>query len=76
MSTVIWTYQIDDTRFRIVQVNPADCVVEFTKHPDARPHGDPHWEAVDDDALAAQIYMTAYLQLRGTLTQVQALVNR
>lgn len=73
MSQIIWTHQVGDTKFRIVQLNPADCLVETSNHPAADPLLDRHWKAVDDDAVAAEVYMTAYLQARAAMAQIQIL---
>ncbi len=73
MNRIVWTHQVDNTKFRIVQLNPADCLVESSEHPDADVLLDQHWKPVDDDAVVAQIYMTAYLQARNAMTQIQTL---
>jgi hypothetical protein len=69
MRDIIWYKQMGDSKVRIIQIDPADCLVECSQHPNAKPHGDIHWEAADD-ALAAQVYLTAYLEARTVLAEI------
>lgn len=60
---VIWTSK-NGPLFRIVQLSPTDCLVEMTMSPNAEAPKESSWEAVDDDALVANVYMTAFLEVR------------
>jgi len=67
MTRVIWVGEVHDHRVRIVREGTGDCVVEYSGLAEPDVHVDRHWSPIDDDALAAQVYLTAYLQARETL---------
>lgn len=71
MTRVIWAGDVRDLKVRIVKENGNDCVVEVSRLTDPDVHVDRHWEIVDDDGVAADVYMTAYLQAREAMAAIQ-----
>lgn len=63
----IWTGVVNGYKVRIMQSSDVGCVVEAFDME--------KWEAVDDDALAAEVYMTAYLEARQVVAAIKICVD-
>ncbi len=63
----IWVGVVSGYKVRIMQSPDVGCIVEAWDME--------KWEAVDDDVLAAEVYMTAYLEARQTIAAIKICVN-
>jgi hypothetical protein len=68
MTEILWHGEQDGVRIRIRQpdVGVEDCIVEVH----ISYHGEERWEALNDDAACAAVYMAAYIECRRALNMM------
>jgi hypothetical protein len=68
MGDVLWQGEHDGMQVRILQADKGveDCIVEVH----ISYHGEERWDALNDDAACAAVYMTAYLECRKALNMM------
>lgn len=61
----IWIGTVNGYKVRIIQSPGAGCIVEAFDMQ--------NWTAVDDDALAAEVYLAAFLEARQALSAIRVI---
>lgn len=66
MTEILWEGEHDGMKARIRQAGEDDCIVEVH----ISYHGEERWDALNDDAACAAVYMRVFLEARTHLTRL------